>query len=137
MRLMMQSPLAERFKLAVHFETNDGPVLALTLVKPGQTGPKLRAHAEGPPCGMPLDAFPPICGTDQLNQNAKGLRRIGYRNGTMATMPARPACRGGTIENPVSVDRPSQIPSLTRPFSIEKGPLPNVIWYKREAAPRN
>ena len=90
MRLMMQSLLAERFKLAAHFDTREGPVLALTPVKPGQTGPKLRAHAEGPPCGDfalpalggPLDVFPPNCGTDQLNQNA-GLRRIGYRNGTM------------------------------------------------------
>jgi len=90
MRLMMQSLLAERFKLAAHFDTREGPVLALTLVKLGQTGPKLRAHAEGPPCGDfalpalggPLDVFPPNCGTDQLNQNA-GLRRIGYRNGTM------------------------------------------------------
>jgi len=91
MRLMMQSLLAERFKLAVHFETREGPVLALTLVKPGQTGPKLRPHAEGPPCGdfalrepgAPFDVFPPNCGTDQLNQNASGLRRVGYRNGTM------------------------------------------------------
>src|SRR5579863_4005111 len=47
MRLMMQSLLADRFKLAVHFESREGPVFALTLVKPGQTGPKLRPHAEG------------------------------------------------------------------------------------------
>jgi bla regulator protein BlaR1 len=89
MRLMMQSLLADRFKLAVHFETREGPVLALTLVKPGQTGAKLRPHAEGPPCAdfaplsaAPLDVFPSNCGMDQLFQDARG-RRIGYRNGTM------------------------------------------------------
>ena len=34
MRLMMQALLAERFQLAVHFETPEVPVLAMTLVKP-------------------------------------------------------------------------------------------------------
>jgi hypothetical protein len=38
MRLMMQSLLADRFKLAIHFETQQVPVLALTLVKPGKLG---------------------------------------------------------------------------------------------------
>ncbi len=42
MGLMMQSLLAERFKLAVHFDSQVVPVLALVLVKPGKTGPKLR-----------------------------------------------------------------------------------------------
>jgi bla regulator protein blaR1 len=50
MRLMMQSLLADRFKLAVHFETREEPDHALTSIKPGKTGPKLRPHAEGPPC---------------------------------------------------------------------------------------
>src|SRR6267142_6606299 len=45
MRLMMQSLLADRFKLAVHFETREVPVFALSLVKPGQFGPRLRPHA--------------------------------------------------------------------------------------------
>jgi bla regulator protein BlaR1 len=50
MRLMMQSLLADRFKLKVHFESREGPVFALTLVKPGKLGPNLRPHSEGPPC---------------------------------------------------------------------------------------
>lgn len=49
-RLMMQSLLADRFKLRVHFETKEGPVLALTLAEPGKLGPKLIPHSEGPPC---------------------------------------------------------------------------------------
>ena len=50
MRLMMQSLLADRFKLKVHFESQEGPVLALTLVNPGKLGPNLRSHSEAPQC---------------------------------------------------------------------------------------
>lgn len=50
MRLMMQSLLADRFKLRVHFDTKEGPVLALVLVEPGKTGPQLIPHSAGPPC---------------------------------------------------------------------------------------
>ncbi len=50
MRLMMQSLLADRFKLRVHFDTREGPVLALTLAEPGKLGPKLIPHSAGPPC---------------------------------------------------------------------------------------
>lgn len=92
-RLMMQSLLAERFKLAVHFETREVSVLALTLVKPGVPGPKLRPHAEGPPCpdafvsGPPparTDVFPANCETAGLTRTREGLTRIGSRNTTMA-----------------------------------------------------
>lgn len=38
MRLMMQSLLADRFKLAVHWETHEGPVYALVLAKDGKMG---------------------------------------------------------------------------------------------------
>ncbi len=51
MRLMMQSLLADRLKLAVHHETRQLPVFALVLVKPGKTGPQLRPHIDDPPCG--------------------------------------------------------------------------------------
>ena len=50
MRLMVQSLLADRFKLAVHFETEQMPIFVLTVAKPGKLGPNLRPHAEGPPC---------------------------------------------------------------------------------------
>ncbi len=39
MRLMMQSLLAERFQLAVHFEMREIPVLAMTLIKLGNPDP--------------------------------------------------------------------------------------------------
>lgn len=52
MRLMMQSLLAERFKLALHYEMQDRTVLAMTLAKPGTFGQRLRLHADGPPCSV-------------------------------------------------------------------------------------
>jgi bla regulator protein BlaR1 len=99
MRLMMQSLLAERFKLAVHFESPVVPVLALTFVKPGKMGPKLRPHAEGPPCGEyismvptlppPLTAgatFPPSCGDQESSRGATGGHLIGSRDASMAVV---------------------------------------------------
>ena len=42
-RLMMQSLLADRLKLAVHFENRRGPLFGLVLAKPGKTGPQTRS----------------------------------------------------------------------------------------------
>jgi uncharacterized protein (TIGR03435 family) len=42
MRLMVQSVLADRFKLAVHYETRKLPVYALVLSKEGKLGPQLK-----------------------------------------------------------------------------------------------
>ena len=50
MRLMMQSLLADRFKLAVHFETRQLSVFALVLAKPGKMGPQLQTHPVDVPC---------------------------------------------------------------------------------------
>ncbi|HTX36286.1 MAG TPA: M56 family metallopeptidase [Bryobacteraceae bacterium] len=91
MRLMMQSLLAERFKLAAHFETREVPVFVLTLVKAGKLGPKLIPHADGPPCDRPgpspgrgLLGFPPGCDSLAVIRKANGaLMLAGYRNATM------------------------------------------------------
>ena len=103
MRLMMQSLLADRFKLAIHFETHDVPVMALVLVKPGKLGFRLRPHSQGPPCDAKIppvdrnspkipDVWRPVCGDFQMlgldrqhvhprlaqynHGNARGLRSI-------------------------------------------------------------
>ncbi|HEY6465208.1 MAG TPA: TIGR03435 family protein [Candidatus Acidoferrales bacterium] len=86
MRLMMQSLLAERFKLAIHFETQEKPVFALVLARSGKTGPQLRRNADDPPCSaiahidqvprelvLTVGYFPPMCGS------LMSLRR--YENG--------------------------------------------------------
>lgn len=52
MRMMMRSLLADRFKLAAHTETHEGPVFALVLAKPGEVGPQLHLRSsDSPPCG--------------------------------------------------------------------------------------
>jgi uncharacterized protein (TIGR03435 family) len=97
MRLMMQSLLADRFKLAVHFETRQLPVLALRQVTPGKLGPKLLPHSQGPPCpdyerpdfgATPpdprKDVFPPFCGAG-ISRGIKGTQWVGSRDVTMAT----------------------------------------------------
>jgi bla regulator protein blaR1 len=58
MRLMMQSLLADRFKLAVHFETQEIPVLAVGRKRSGEFGPRLRPHSEGPSCDITLPVPP-------------------------------------------------------------------------------
>jgi hypothetical protein len=68
MRLMMQSLLADGFKLKIRTEIRQVPVLALILSKPGRTGPQLRQHppSDNSCSTAPSDAeagmFPASCG---------------------------------------------------------------------------
>jgi len=75
MRLMMQSLLTERFKLVLHTETRQLPVLALVLAKRGKLGPQLWPHpAEDDTCSNAVastdppsepetpSAVPSVCG---------------------------------------------------------------------------
>ena len=88
-RLLMQSLLADRFKLAVHLETRDVPVFALVLAKPGKLGPQLRLHVDNPPCGGPTDVF-------QLPANAEGFPQVCGRVGPVRPkMPGPIAAYGG------------------------------------------
>jgi bla regulator protein blaR1 len=98
MRLMMQSLLAERFHLAVHYEMQETPVYALTLIKPGMWGPKLIRHADGPPCDASApaersvradpdaDVFPPACEAMMAAPGKNGRRVEGSRSTTMALL---------------------------------------------------
>lgn len=98
LRLMMQSLLAERFRLAFHLETRQRPVLAFVLIKPGHTGPGLRPHAEGPTCAIPSSSsdtsrdtprpspstvWPPSCDIYAAHMTPGNLFEIGARNTTM------------------------------------------------------
>lgn len=111
MRLMMQSLLADRFKLVVHRETRQLPVFALLQDKPGKMGPQLQPHPADASCSTnpqtpsaysssppPTIAggFPVTCGGIQpMPANTPGRLRIGGRNVTMAliasTLPAMPS----------------------------------------------
>ena len=101
MRLMMQSLLADRFKLKVHLETRDVPVLALELAEPGKPGPKLIPHSQGPPCPdeyveMKIDLakppqavdprkeiFPQNCGEAPMRGMPDNTLYVGHRDTTM------------------------------------------------------
>jgi len=85
MRLMMQSLLADRFQLAVHFETQqDVPIFVVTLLKPGKLGPNLRPHADGPSCDAPdPKVFPPRCDVYGLRMLPGKMPMYGSRNTTM------------------------------------------------------
>jgi len=50
MRAMMRALLEDRFKLSIHMETRQLPYYALTLDKPGQTGPGLQPHPDDGLC---------------------------------------------------------------------------------------
>jgi uncharacterized protein (TIGR03435 family) len=94
MELMMQSLLEERFKLAAHKESSEGPVYSLVLAKPGKTGPQLQPDPE--PCSMvtpPIPAAPPTsgsaagqpdrCGLQMMRPTVPGRLRAGGRGVTI------------------------------------------------------
>lgn len=98
LRLMMQSLLADRFKLAFHTEVRERPVLAFVLTKPGKIGPNLRPHTDGPPCGAPPSAsdspndgsrpsssavWPPSCDIYMAHMTTDHLFEVGARNTTI------------------------------------------------------
>jgi bla regulator protein blaR1 len=103
-RLMMQSLLANRFKLLSHLEQRKVPVFALILVKTGTPGPNLRLHSSGPPCNVPAsengsvplsdsgtpaggsDSFPFNCGSFNLLVRPNNMVLTGSRDVTTAAL---------------------------------------------------
>src|SRR5262249_24034881 len=85
MRLMLRSLLAERFKLAVHFEHQEIRTLALVLDKPGKTGAKLYSHSNGPSCEIP-GVF--ACNAISAIFKPNNVISFGGRDVTMAQMAA-------------------------------------------------
>lgn len=102
MRELMRSLLADRFKLAVHIETRDTPVLSLVLSKPGILGKRLQRHPEDatcvldsssltatdtakPPSETIAGGFPALCnGLTWVPPCPSGRACWGARNVTMA-----------------------------------------------------
>jgi uncharacterized protein (TIGR03435 family) len=116
MRLMMQAVLADQFRLAVHYETRQVPILALVLDQPGKLGPLLQRHADDSPCAttpaVPSPAptappqlldtrFPATCGGIlRMPPSAAGRVRSGARNVSMELI-ASSIGQGGDIDRPV------------------------------------
>jgi uncharacterized protein (TIGR03435 family) len=145
MRLMMQSLLAERFKLAVHTEMRQGPVFAMTLQKPGVLGPQLRPHPATDTCittvfpnGAAVAAdlqkhdtqdsaavtstsqtLPIPCGMiARLPPSAPGRHRIGGRNVTLAMLAESLPAQTGLATFPKPVIEQTGL-SGTFDFSLE------------------
>lgn len=100
-RQMMQSLLADRFKMAVHIETRQVPLFALVLVKPEKLGPQLRLHrAADPVCSTPgavmrgqppadAEGFPERCGGPlSMKASAPGRMKSGGRDVPMSRFAA-------------------------------------------------
>jgi uncharacterized protein (TIGR03435 family) len=100
-RLMMQSLLADRFKMTVHFETRQIPIFALVLAKPGKLGPVLRIHrADDAVCSTPAavtrgpspvdaEGFPERCGGPlSMKPSAPGRMKSGGRDVPMSRFAA-------------------------------------------------
>jgi len=83
-RLMMQALLAERFGVKLHFEQREMPVLAMTLIKQGKTGPNLIPHEKGVPCdAAPTpEVYPPFCYGFSARPKGKGSE-FGSRDSPM------------------------------------------------------
>lgn len=115
MRLMMQSLLADRFKLAMHYETRQLPVFGLVLVKPGKTGPLLKQHPDGSPCPLSTSApgtaptqsladagFPSTCGgVVGMPPSAPGLLHAGGRNVSMELIASTMSGAVTGVDRPV------------------------------------
>jgi uncharacterized protein (TIGR03435 family) len=108
MRLMMQSLLADRFKLIVHTQRQTKPVFNLVVAKAGKTGPQLHAHSENDSCstasapstsGLQLPPIP--CGSiGPIPASASGRGRLVGRAVTTGRI-------AGVLMNPFTgVDRP-------------------------------
>jgi len=124
MRLMMQSLLADRFKLVVHHEIRQVPVFALVLDRPGKTGPNLQPHLASDSCSAEpstehapnspspswsaaVGELPIVCGViAHVPSTTPGQLQLGGRNVTLALLASSlPTMTGlATIPRPV-IDR--------------------------------
>lgn len=124
MRLMMRSLLIDRFKLAAHTEQRTQAIFDLTLAKPGQMGPQIRAHLDGgcesgsasPPSNTPL-ASPLSAPSSSLFQlPTLPCGSIGFVNVSMGD-------RGRIVGNGEPMDRIAEV--LKSPFTGIDRPIRN------------
>jgi uncharacterized protein (TIGR03435 family) len=135
MRLMIQSVLADRFKLAIRLETQQKPIFALVLDKPGKTGPQLRPYPDGAPCNpaaptssaaasgppqMVDGMFPMICGGYAgMQPSVPGRFHVGARNVTIQIIADQFTGMANGVDRPV-YDRTGL--TGTYDFSLEFSP---------------
>ena len=103
MRLMMQSLLADRFKLIMHAQKQTKPVFNLVVAKAGKTGPQLHAHSENDSCST---ASPP---------STSGLQLPPIPCGSIGPIPASAPGRGRLVGRAVTSGRIAGV--LMNPFT--------------------
>lgn len=120
MRLMMRSLLADRFQMVAHIVTADAPVMALTLVHPGETGPHLRPHPPSDTCvssggaqSPSTDpALPALCGIiGHVASQEPGLH-YGGRAVPMALLATSIPTMTGLAANPHPIVDQTGLPGL-------------------------
>jgi uncharacterized protein (TIGR03435 family) len=99
MAVMLQSLLAERFKLAAHWETRESPVYALVIARAGKTGPKLVPHAAD----------------DSTCTDLKSEPQAPAQLGVVAH--SAPPCGGGFFVSPGHIAAESTIADLAKAMS--------------------
>ena len=152
MRLMMQSLLSDRFKMAIHHETREVPMYALILSKPGSFGPQLQRHPDSSSCSSelppPSSSAPapgpttavsgltvPCGGITGLPPSAPGRVRLGARNLTMGFIAGSNTLMSN-LDRPV-LDRTGL--DGTFDFLLEytpevRGPLPPGVEFQPDAS---
>jgi uncharacterized protein (TIGR03435 family) len=148
MKSMLQAVLADRFKLAMHSEKRELPVLGLVLAKPGKTGPQLQAHAAGSDCPTNATAdgpaptatvaggFPALCnGIFGMPASTPGRVKMGGRNLTLkfiADSLSAGANRGRPMTDQTGL---SGTFDFTLEFTPElTGPLPPGATFQPDAS---
>jgi len=134
MRLMMQSLLADRFHLAIHFQSADALVFAIVLAKPGITGPNLKPHpaadtcptpaptpsSDGAPTSTPRPAtapslvanLPPVCGVIAHVPSSKPGQHYGGRAVPLALLATSLPTMTGLAAMPRPVVDETGLPGL-------------------------
>lgn len=109
MRLMMQSLLAKRFKLAVHSETQQIPVYDLVQDKPGKLGPSLEPHTGNRPCIAAGNS------SAQAGTASASVTPCGTMSGHFFSGRMHVEGRGLTLDQLAGYLQQMQMPALDRP----------------------
>jgi len=106
-RRLLQSLLADKFHLIVHYETKIVPIYALVVSETGKIGPQLRPHSDDAQCigakAAPLparqDPLLPFCGGFRVQDN--DISNSSHENGNKITMDMLAGFLSRDVDRPV------------------------------------
>ncbi|MGH9572702.1 MAG: TIGR03435 family protein [Candidatus Acidiferrales bacterium] len=109
MRLMMQSLLTSRFRIAVHRQAQQIPVYDLVEEKPGRLGPNLQPHGGDPPCAATSSSS-----AREASASAQPMP-CGTMSGHLFSGRMHVEGRGLTLDQLADYLQQMQMPALDRP----------------------